>query len=142
NAEKLHNLGFGLRGRRDHVLSQQSTRMGRAAIWIALSAIDHDRLSSVVLFEVNPAGIAVLEFKRDAPRPIHMDRIARGFEASQSMKIKAGMFISCGIAAASMRSRRRRIRSCIFASIFDVCPLAHSRLPGPTSRLIGVHTHS
>jgi hypothetical protein len=42
------------------------------------------------LFEVNAAGIAVLEFKRDAPRPIHMDRIARGFEASQSMKIKPG----------------------------------------------------
>jgi hypothetical protein len=46
--------------------------MSRAAIWIALSAIDHDCLSAVILFEVNPAGIAILEFKRDAPRPIHM----------------------------------------------------------------------
>src|SRR5581483_4723817 len=64
--------------------------MGRAAIWIALGAIDHDCLSSVILFEVYSAGVAVLELKRDAPRPIHMDRIARGFEASQSMKIKAG----------------------------------------------------
>jgi hypothetical protein len=50
--------------------------------------MDHDCLSSMILLEVNAAGITVLEFKRDAPRPIHMDRIARGFEASQSMKIK------------------------------------------------------
>src|SRR4029079_15080009 len=63
--------------------------MGRAAIWIALSTIGHDCLSSVILFEVNPAGVAVLEFKRDAPRPIHMDRIAHGFESPQGMKIKA-----------------------------------------------------
>src|SRR5262244_3242706 len=71
--------------------------MGRAAIRIAPSAIDHDGLSSVILFELNPTGIAVLEFKRDAPRPIHMDRIARGFEASQRMKIKAGdvHFLRC-----------------------------------------------
>src|SRR3974390_2975319 len=64
--------------------------MGRAAIWIALSAIDHDCLSSVILLEVNSAGFAVHELKRNAPRPIHMDRIACGFEASQSMKVKAG----------------------------------------------------
>ena len=40
------------------------------------------------------------------------------------------MFISCGIAAASKRSRRRRIRSCIFASIFDVRPFSQSSARG------------
>ena len=64
--------------------------MGRAAIWIALGDMSHDCLSSVILFEIDPAGVTVLELKPDAPRPIHMDRIARWFEASQSMKIKAG----------------------------------------------------
>src|SRR5215470_12409518 len=64
--------------------------MGRTAIWIALGYMSHDCLSSVILFEIDPAGVAVLEFKGDAPRPIHMDRIAHGFEASQSMKIQAG----------------------------------------------------
>jgi hypothetical protein len=54
---------------------------GRAAIRIALGDIRHDHLSSVMLLEVDPAGIAVLEFERDAPRPIYMDRIARGPEA-------------------------------------------------------------
>jgi len=49
----------------------------------------------MILFEVNPASIAVLEFKRDAPRPIRMDRIARGVEASQGMKIKAGELAMC-----------------------------------------------
>src|SRR5712691_5880223 len=52
--------------------------------------MSHDGLSSVILFEVDPAGVAVLEFKRDAPRPIHVDRIARRPEASQRMKIKTG----------------------------------------------------
>jgi hypothetical protein len=40
----------------------------------------------------DPANIlfAVLEFERDAPRPIHVDRVARGLKASQGMEIKAG----------------------------------------------------
>src|SRR6476646_7133156 len=63
--------------------------MGRAAIRIAPGAIHHDCLSSVVLLEIDAASITVLEFKRDAPRSIHVDRVARGFEASQSMKIEA-----------------------------------------------------
>jgi hypothetical protein len=37
-----------------------------------------------------PAGVAIFEFKRDAPWPIHMDRITRRPEASQSMEIKTG----------------------------------------------------
>jgi hypothetical protein len=90
NAEKVRNLGLGLTGRRDHVLPQQSAGMGRAAIRIAPSDASHGRLSSVILFEVDPAGVAILEFERNATRPIHVDRIARGIEASQSMEIKAG----------------------------------------------------
>src|SRR3977135_584567 len=36
------------------------------------------------------------------------------------------MFISPGIATASKRSRRRKIRACIFASIFAVRPFSQS----------------
>jgi hypothetical protein len=43
----------------------------------------------MVLFEVDTAGITFLEFERDAPLSIHMDRIAHRFEASQGMEIKA-----------------------------------------------------
>lgn len=46
-------------------------------------------VSSVILFEVNPAGVAVLEFEGDAPWSVHVDRIARRSEAPQSMEIKA-----------------------------------------------------
>jgi len=44
----------------------------------------------VILFEVDATGVAIFEFERDTPRSIYMDRIARWFEASQGMKIKAG----------------------------------------------------
>jgi hypothetical protein len=44
----------------------------------------------VVLFEVDATGVIVFEFKRNAPWSIDMDRIARRFEASQGMEIKAG----------------------------------------------------
>ena len=47
-------------------------------------------VSSVILLEVDAAGVAILEFERDAPWPIHMDRVTRRFEASQRMEIKAG----------------------------------------------------
>ena len=44
----------------------------------------------MILFEVDAPGVAILEFERDAPRSIYMDRIAQWFEASQGMEIKAG----------------------------------------------------
>jgi hypothetical protein len=37
---------------------------------IALSDMSHGRPSSLILSEVDPAGVAVLEFQRAAPRPI------------------------------------------------------------------------
>jgi hypothetical protein len=43
----------------------------------------------MVLFEIDAAGVAILEFESDAPRPIDMDRIARRIESLQRMKIKA-----------------------------------------------------
>jgi hypothetical protein len=89
NTEKPRDLGLSLAGRGYHVLPQQGAGMGWAAIGIPLSDRSHDFLSSVVLLEVDPAGVAVLEFEREAPRPIHVNRIARGLKASQSMEIKA-----------------------------------------------------
>jgi hypothetical protein len=47
-------------------------------------------ISSVILFEVDPASVAVHEFEGNAPWSVHMDRIARRFEASQGMEIEAG----------------------------------------------------
>jgi hypothetical protein len=52
--------------------------------------MSHDYLSSVILLEVDAASVAVLKFERDAPRSIHMDRIARWVEASQGMEIETG----------------------------------------------------
>jgi hypothetical protein len=40
-----------------------------------------------MLFEVDAAGVAAFELERDAPWSIHMDRIARGFEASEGVEI-------------------------------------------------------
>jgi len=80
----------------------------------------------VILLEVDAAGIAVHELERDAPRPIDVDRIAGRLEAPQRMKTKAGNIISSGRAATSKRSRRRKTRACIFASIFAVSPRSQS----------------
>src|SRR5579872_3145340 len=73
NAEKVRNLGLSFAGRRNHILPQQSARMGRTAISIALGDMSHDCLSSVILFEIDSASVAVRELKRDAPWAIHMD---------------------------------------------------------------------
>ncbi len=42
----------------------------------------------MILFEVDATGVTV--FERNAPRSVDMDRIARRFEASQGVEIKAG----------------------------------------------------
>src|SRR3954466_1076623 len=52
--------------------------------------MSHDDVSSVILFEIDAASIAVLEFEGDAPRSVHMDRIPRRFKASQGMEIEPG----------------------------------------------------
>jgi hypothetical protein len=43
----------------------------------------------MILFEIDMVGFAIVEFERDAPRPIDMDRIALLAEAVQGMKVKA-----------------------------------------------------
>src|SRR4029077_1513931 len=48
------------------------------------------RLRSVILLEIDAEGVSVLEFESDAPRSIHVDRIARWPEASQRMKVEPG----------------------------------------------------
>src|SRR5689334_2619543 len=45
--------------------------------------------TSVILFEVDASSVPIFELECDAPRPIHVDRITRRSEPSQSMKIKA-----------------------------------------------------
>src|SRR5580704_982063 len=47
-------------------------------------------VSSVILLEVDAPGVAILECERDAPGPVHVDRIARGFETSQGMEVETG----------------------------------------------------
>jgi hypothetical protein len=46
-------------------------------------------VSLVVLFEVDPAGVAIFEFERDAPGSIDVDRIALWIETVQRMKVEA-----------------------------------------------------
>jgi hypothetical protein len=41
------------------------------------------------LFEIDPAGLAILEFECNAPRSIDVNRIASRIEPMQRMKIKA-----------------------------------------------------
>ena len=43
----------------------------------------------MLLFEVEATRVTFFKFKRDTPWSIDMDRIARRFEASQRMEIKA-----------------------------------------------------
>jgi hypothetical protein len=42
----------------------------------------------MVLFEIDPEGVTRLEFKRDAPRAIDVNRVAGGVEPSRRMKVK------------------------------------------------------
>jgi len=76
-------LGFARLG--DHVLSEQFARMRRAAVGVAA----HARLL-VVLLEIQHIGVAISELERDAPWPVHMDRIARGVVTSQRVKVETG----------------------------------------------------
>ena len=43
----------------------------------------------MVLLEIDPTGVAILEFERDAPRSIDVDRIALRIKSLQRMKIEA-----------------------------------------------------
>ena len=51
-------------------------------------------VSSVVLLEVDRRGLAVRELEGDAPRPVHVHRVARRGEALQGMKVEA-RYIEC-----------------------------------------------
>ena len=79
----------------------------------------------MVLLEIDPASVAVFEFKRDAPRSVDVNRIALWIEAMQRMKVEAWdvhFLRPHGV----RRSSRAKIRLCIFASIFELRPLVHS----------------
>ena len=96
DAEKSRNLSLCPARLGSHPPAAKH-RDGWTTIRITLGNINHNCLSSVILFEVDAAGVTVFEFERDAPWFIHMDQIARRFEASQGMEIKAGLlFLSCG----------------------------------------------
>jgi hypothetical protein len=43
----------------------------------------------MILFEIDVAGLAILKFKGNAPRPIDVDRIAPWVEPLQGMKVEA-----------------------------------------------------
>lgn len=45
--------------------------------------------SLMILFKINSTGMAILEFKSDAPETIHMHTVARGPLALELVKIKA-----------------------------------------------------
>jgi hypothetical protein len=47
-------------------------------------------LLSVVLLEVDPIGIAILEFEGDASRSVHMHRVSDRSMAAQGMKVETG----------------------------------------------------
>jgi hypothetical protein len=44
----------------------------------------------VILLEIDSPGVAIFEFESDAPRSIHVDRIAFRVKAVQSVKVEAG----------------------------------------------------
>jgi hypothetical protein len=41
----------------------------------------------VILFEIDVEGVASIEFESDAPRSVHMDRVANGIEAGHRVKV-------------------------------------------------------
>lgn len=85
DAEHPRDLGFGLAGGGDHVLAEQFARMRRAAVGVTA----HPRLL-VILLEVQHVGVAIAELEGDAPRSVHMDRVAGRVVASQRVKVEAG----------------------------------------------------
>jgi hypothetical protein len=44
----------------------------------------------MILFEIDAAGFAILEFESDAPGSVDVNRIPRGIEPVQGMKVEAG----------------------------------------------------
>lgn len=70
---------------RKHVLAEQLPRMRRAYV-----RVTHRLFLLVILFEVYSESIAFAEFESDAPRAIHMDRVAFGTVTMKPMKIEAG----------------------------------------------------
>ena len=46
-----------------------------------------DILHSVILFEIDVEGVTSFEFESDAPRSVHMDRVASRIEARQRVKV-------------------------------------------------------
>jgi hypothetical protein len=88
NAEERSDLGLAPAGRLDH-FTQQFTGMGWAPVRIALSGIfGHGFASSMVLLEIHAQGISRVEFERDAPWPVDVDRVPGRNETFQGVKIK------------------------------------------------------
>ena len=85
NAKHARDFCFGLAGRGDHILTEQFARMRRATVGVAA----HYRLL-VILLEVQDIGVAIPEFEGDAPRTIHMDRVAGRVVALQAVKVETG----------------------------------------------------
>jgi hypothetical protein len=43
----------------------------------------------MILLEIDPAGLAILEFESDAPRSVDVNRVSPWVEALQGMKVEA-----------------------------------------------------
>jgi hypothetical protein len=80
----------------------------------------------VVLLEIDATGFAILEFEGDAPRSIDVDRIARRIEPVQRVKVEAWDIHLFGSNGNVETVEPGENALCIFASIFELLPLAHN----------------
>jgi hypothetical protein len=77
--------------------------------------------SSMVLFEIDPQRPPVVPLEGNAPRPVHMDRIAPWPRAAQRVEVNAGLIESC---------KARRFVDCIQADESPAMQIGYAAISG------------
>ena len=104
---------------RQDVLAENLAGMNRWSRRAASHSILGHAVSSMILLEIDPAGLARVELEGDAPRPVDVNRETDGIEAAQCMEVEAR---HCQVLDTSSASSRRMIRLCSRGSIAAVLP--------------------
>ena len=106
NAEQAGNFNLLLARGRQHILTQQGAGVGGTPLEVSFGGmVGHfiplwggynQSRASVVLFIVDTIRISILEFECDAPRSVHVNRIA-GWLSVQTVEIEAKQIHFVGV---------------------------------------------
>ena len=86
--EQSRDLSLGPARRRNNIVTKQRAGMRGTAFCMALGAINHGFIFSMVLLEIDAAGFSILEFESYAPWPVDVYRITLWVKPVQGMKVK------------------------------------------------------